>query len=469
MELIGRPQRRGRAFRRAQRAASGVALIFVLTTIAILTAIGVDFAYNSRVNFELAVQSRDALRARNLAVSGMNMSRFLLHFQGQLDQVTSTMGGNIVQMLMALMPSIDPTQLELLCVEARIPPQNCLKSLGATLNQNQGSSTPGGASVIQLWKVADKFNSNMVFNFLNSFPTPSEKKVALNMGASSGSSGIPIEANFGEFSGTFEMKLTDEDQKVNVQRLGGTPQTGGLPLVTLLQLKGLVDNPKYDFMFNEEDANRDKVSRNDTFVALHDWVDPGQIGWALDPTLTTGQPFTPGSGDKNGPYSRYKPRYKAKNARFDSVDELRMVYGVNDNFMAAFGDHLTVYSSLNGKINVNTDNLEQLWADILSVAKNPLDPIFLNPLLPQVVMLEIQMRKHMLPFIGITSNDFLAMLQADGIDVNPQMLQKNSALNNQASTFRIVSTGIAGRVKKTLTAVLQYDQGMGQLMYWHEE
>jgi general secretion pathway protein K len=137
--------------------------------------------------------------------------------------------------------------------------------------------------------------------------------------------------------------------------------------------------------------------------------------------------------------------------------------------MAAFGDHLTVYSSLNGKINVNTDNLEQLWADILSVAKNPLDPIFLNPLLPQVVMLEIQMRKHMLPFIGITSNDFLAMLQADGIDVNPQMLQKNSALNNQASTFRIVSTGIAGRVKKTLTAVLQYDQGMGQLMYWHEE
>jgi general secretion pathway protein K len=398
-------------------------------------------------------------------MSGMNMGRFLLHFQGQLDQVTQSMGGNILQMLMALMPAIDPTQLEMLCVEARIPPQNCLQALGAP-DPTQGAGKSGGTS-IQLWKMVDKFNSNMIFNFLNSFPTPADKKVPLS-GAYSGS-GAPIEASFGEFTGTFEMKLTDEDQKVNVQRLGGTPQTGGLPLVTLLQLKGLVDNPKYDFIFNEEDANRDKVSRNDTFVSLHDWVDPGQMGWALDPTLATSTPFTPGSGDKNGPYSRYKPRYKAKDARFDSVDELRMVYGVNDNFMAAFGDRLTVYSSLNGKINVNTDNLEQLWADILSVAANPLDPELLNPLLPQVVMLEIQMRKHMLPFIGITSGQFLGMLKADGLQLNQQVLGKNSSLASQASTYRIVSTGIAGRVKKTLTAVIQYDQGMGQLMYWHEE
>ena len=39
--------------------ARGVALILVLTTIAILTSIGVDFSYGSRVSLRLAENSRD--------------------------------------------------------------------------------------------------------------------------------------------------------------------------------------------------------------------------------------------------------------------------------------------------------------------------------------------------------------------------------------------------------------------------
>ena len=38
----------------------GVALILVLTTIAILTSIGVDFSYQSRVSLKLAENLRDS-------------------------------------------------------------------------------------------------------------------------------------------------------------------------------------------------------------------------------------------------------------------------------------------------------------------------------------------------------------------------------------------------------------------------
>jgi general secretion pathway protein K len=505
MQLIAKPRKGRRRFRRAERETRGVALIFVLTTVAILTAIGVDFAYNSRVNFELAVQSRDSLRARSLAMSGMNMARFLLYFQGQLDQITSNpMASQIMNAILAMLPGIDPTPLERMCLTAGIPPSYCLSALSAHYQAPAGpngaaaAAQQSGGTVIQLWRIADKFNSTTIFNFLNSFPTPADKKVAPTSRSSSSTGATPIEANFGEFTGTFDMKLTDEDQKINIQRLGGT--VGTLPLMTVIQLKGLVDNPKYDFIFNEEDTNHDKVARNDVFTSLFDWVDPTQQGHAFDPNMTTGTPFVPGAGDKNGPYSRYKPRYKSKNARFDSIDEARMVYGISDNFMLAFGDRLTVYSNINGKINVNTDSPEQLWADILSLARNPLDPALQNPFLPQIIMMELQMRRHYLPFIGVTYPDFLAILQAMHIDLSPNAIAGATGVpvpgatgttpaattaatttttgatggaapgsSMTASTFRIVSTGIVGRVKKTLTAVLQYDQGMGQLMYWHED
>ncbi len=71
--------------------ARGVALILVLTTIAILTSIGVDFSYSSRVSLRLAENARDELRAYYLARSAVNLSRLLLHFQKQVDQ----MGGQI--------------------------------------------------------------------------------------------------------------------------------------------------------------------------------------------------------------------------------------------------------------------------------------------------------------------------------------------------------------------------------------
>src|SRR5207302_3904901 len=86
-------RRTGRSGRGAGAgSARGVALILVLTTIAILTSIAVDFGYQSRVSLRLTENARDELRAYYLARSAVNLSRLLLHFQKQVDQMAGQLG-----------------------------------------------------------------------------------------------------------------------------------------------------------------------------------------------------------------------------------------------------------------------------------------------------------------------------------------------------------------------------------------
>src|SRR5258708_37833993 len=77
----------GFLMRAASLQSRGVALILVLTTIAILTSIGVDFSYQSRVSLKLAENLRDETRAYYLARSAVKLSRLLLHFQKQVEQL----------------------------------------------------------------------------------------------------------------------------------------------------------------------------------------------------------------------------------------------------------------------------------------------------------------------------------------------------------------------------------------------
>ena len=89
--------RRGRAA--GIRSRRGVALILVLTTVAILSSVAVEFGYQSRVSLRLTENSRDELRAYYLARSAVNLSRLLLHFQKQVDQLGGQVGSALSNLL----------------------------------------------------------------------------------------------------------------------------------------------------------------------------------------------------------------------------------------------------------------------------------------------------------------------------------------------------------------------------------
>src|SRR5258708_34816418 len=74
----------------------GVTMMIVIVAIAILTAVATEFAYNSRVDLQLATNQRDEVRAYFLARSGIGLSRLLLRFQKQVDTIQIP---NIAQLL----------------------------------------------------------------------------------------------------------------------------------------------------------------------------------------------------------------------------------------------------------------------------------------------------------------------------------------------------------------------------------
>ena len=451
MTRTGRLHQAPSPSRRASRAGAvrsrGVALILVLTTIAILTSLGVDFSYQSRVSLRLAENLRDETRALYLARSAVNLSRLLLHFQKQVDQL----GGQLTSAITALARPALPVGTK--------PPV----AIAA------GGAAPASSLGIRLWEILP-IDSNAFGSLLKGSLAGLDARAAPDTPAPPPPDpSDKVHETFGTFDGSFHAKIVDENSRINVQGLDGL---SGAPLAALIQLRAMMADPKYDFIFDDEDANHDKVRRDDVILAMKDWIDIDETGSAIDPTNTS-NPFVAGFSDENSAYDRYDPRYKAKNGRLDSLEELSMVRGVNDRFMAAFGDRLTVWPDINTKLNINTADPQQMLTNILIAAQNPNDPALRDPRLLQTILQEIALRK-MFSFFGMSAQDFVAILQANNIRVRPQIDPKqNGAANNffssTSDTFRITGTGRIGRIEKNVTAVIRYDDALGKMLYWKED
>jgi len=436
----------------------GVALILVLTTLAILTAVGVDFSYNSRVSLKLAENLRDETRAEYLAKSAINISRLLLHFQKQVDQmggqIATALGGGAGGPLGGLLGGVPGGG-----AGAGRPPAGTPAAAG------------GNSLGIRLWQIVP-VDSNAFSAFLSgSMEAIQAAKAAGEMPSPPprAAGGREVSHDFGGFDGSYHGAIVDENSRINVQ---GLDNVGTALLAVYTQIRAMIADPKYDFIFDEPDANRDRVRREDTILAMKDWIDFDETATALDPTNPQ-RPFVNGFSDENSAYSRYEPRYKAKNGRFDSLEELYMVRGVNDRFMAAFGDRLTIWPDINSKLNVNTDDPQQMLTNILIAAANPNDPLLRDPRLLQTVLRDIQVRK-MFSFFGMSAQDFVSILMANGIRVRPEIdpRQSGNASNlfgSTSDTFRITATGRVGRIEKKITAVVRYDDAMGRMLYWKED
>ncbi len=430
----------------------GVALILVLTTVAILTAIGVDFSYSSRVSLKLAENLRDETRAYYMARSAVNLSRLLLHFQKQVDQLGGQLTQGLSQLLNAGKTPAPST-----------PPKTPVAGAAQT-------AAPSSSLGIRLWEILP-IDSNAFGALLSGAVEGFDKQ------PSSQTQPIPLAPgekgaathSFGGFDGSFNAKIVDENSRINVQNLDNV---GAAPLTTLIQLRAMMSDPKYDFIFDEEDANHDRVRRDDVILAMKDWIDIDETGSVFDPN-NSANPIGHGFSDENSAYDRYEPRYKAKNGRFDSLEELYMVRGVNDRFMAAFGDRLTVWPDLASKLNINTNDPLQMLTNILIAAANPNDPALRDPRLLQTILQEIQLRK-MFSFFGMSAQDFVSILQANGIRLAAQIDPKQSGnasnfFGSTSDTFRITATGRIGRIEKKVTAVIRYDDLLGKMLYWKED
>lgn len=403
-----------------------MALLLVLTSIAVLTAVAVEFSYDTRIDTTLAANSRDELRAYYMARSATNLSRLVLHFQHQLDQ----QGG----------------QLQQAAAAAGMPDM--------------------GMPKIRLWEALPVESSaiNMFIGAASGPPSTDTPDAPLSPrpGEAVPATGL---MSFGSYEGGFSASITDEESKINLNRLNNPGATGR---VAAQQLMMLWNDPRWDFLFNETTSHGEKYTREELLLHLRDWIDEDQSGSALD--RVSGE-IVQAAADEVGPYTRYRPAYKPKNALFDSMDEVYQVAGVTDRLMAAFGDRLTVYPDINAKLNINTNDPMQQYVNILIAAADENHMALQNPATIQLILEQIELAR-MLPFTSLSVSQFVGILEGAGIPVKPEIKhnpQANDVMSDQSQTFRIEAVGQVGDVTKKLTSVVRYDQALGKLLHYRED
>ncbi|MFP2909014.1 general secretion pathway protein GspK [Pyxidicoccus sp. 3LFB2] len=440
------------AARREQRS-RGVALIIAVVSIAILTVIATDFAYNSRVDLQLAANQRDEVRAYYMARSGVALSRLLLRFQKQVDQTPIP---NPAALLSQFLPqqaqqggqqTPQPTSLNIQLYKMARVDCHMLKGLVKSEDGAGGETAP-------MTPAEDDEN----FKMDDGEQDPAAMEVASQM----------TQRSFGGFEGCFLASISDEEEKLNVHRLMAG---AGDAYPTMMRMLDMFNDKRFEFLWQRDDANKVRPIPEDLVIALKDWADDDEVGSQInrmDPT----NPMLAGFGDEGANYSRYEPSYEPKNARFDSVDELYRVHGMNDQVMSAFRDRLTVYPDINRRPNINTDDPVMLGLAIMSVADQTRpdprlqDPVFLNEVITRV------RSAKMFSFFGMSVQDFVAVVESAGIPINPAVkanVAGNRLVGDKSQTFTIKSVGEAGSVQKTLTAVVRLDDTLGRLLYWREE
>ncbi|MSP24107.1 MAG: general secretion pathway protein GspK [Myxococcales bacterium] len=285
----------------------GVALIMVLLSIVVLTVFLTEVQEQSATAFAGAIGERDRLRAEYHARSAVNLARLLI----------------------ATEPKV----------------RKAVEPIFRMLNPK------GKAPQIPVWE--------FVAEVLGPFNDAA--------GAESFSALTKIDAAAGEKlglggPGRFEVVIVDEDSKLNVN----VGARGDIISRTRLaqQLLGLIGPAQYNPMFEATDLDEQLSDRQTICREIIDWTDSDTNLEPCDPSASA-----PASGAEDNYYQTIGLPYFRKNAAFDSLDELRLVRGISDDFWATFVDPdprdpkkrvMTVWGQ--GKINVNSANAQTLLA-----------------------------------------------------------------------------------------------------------
>jgi len=461
--LLGRLHPRRAPLDRRER---GVAMLVVLTWLALMISIVSEFTYGTTVDSAQAANARDELRAHYLARSSVNLSRLLIKIQQRF--IDPAMGQAKQMLQQALGGSNTP---------------------GAS-----GSSAAGGLSALAFsLRITDYAGALM------GFFSGSKEEVA-GLGSLVGIDTSKIKG-LGLKSGSFDAEITAEDGKIDIACGSGVTPDRSRQLTVFRLLMGLMYSRRFDRLFSEADNTGQFVTRPEVARAIIDWGDADD------------QLFSPegSSGAEDYKYDARADRYRAHDNSYDSVEEVKMVRGVSDGFMEAFAPHLTVYASdqqcrvnLGAISNKNGGDCTPLLMGIVRAAattdpsKPPTDPSILDDARLYPIASVACDRASAAGFDSLSSITSLmkspqtAVMPDDPrykiFQSMPPITISDGDLAKVAKVepprvYRIVATGESGRVKKKITVIVDTrrslanaltlnpaaEKAAGVLQYWREE
>ena len=163
--------------------------------------------------------------------------------------------------------------------------------------------------------------------------------------------------------GRFDVQIGTEDGKLNLNCANGSQETR-TNLRTLLEALFFFD--AFNPIFETEDADGWRRDRSEQVSAIMDFIDRDRS-----------KADAPGSPEDYG-YEALDDDYKAHDGYLDSLEELRLVRGIDDRFWTLFGGEFTIYGEC--KVNIGALTSPKLIAALIFLAaKNPDDPVVRDP------------------------------------------------------------------------------------------
>ena len=376
----------------------GVALIMVLGALTILTVMLTEFQDESSAELGSVVATRDALKAEYAARSAVHLSRLLI----------------------AAEPTIRSALAPVFMMMRKGPPQ------------------------VPVWEFADQ-----ILGAFNDQAGTEAFQALAGVAVAEGK-------NLGMSGAGFELKIVDEDSKINVNVAARGAAFAKTRLAA--QILGLISGPQYDALFDGQDDEGQFNDRQTICGALIDWTDSDEEAYVCDPF--SGQVRRGGAEDS---YYQLQDRpYPRKNAAFDSLEELHLVRGINEDFWSTFIDpdpdapqKRVVTTWGQGKVNINTAPAQTLLAIICSGA--PASELCVDPIQSRQFLTAVTMVRSFTAGAPLFSSEksFLSALRGKGmlgtvlkaLQVPPVKFLSESeiakVLTTKSQVFSIYATGKA--------------------------
>ncbi|HVY48696.1 MAG TPA: type II secretion system protein GspK [Minicystis sp.] len=400
---------------RARRAAAkkrGVALMLVIGALTVLTVFLTELQEDTTAELSAALAERDALRAEYYARSAINLSRLLI----------------------ALEPAVR-------------------KAVGP-----MASILMGGKKIPQIpvWEFTDlvlgPFNDPNASGAFTGAIGPADYSQAKNLGLSGG--------------GHFELKIVDEDAKINLNEAAAS--TPGPEIRLGNRLQGLFAPTTYDPMFQGRDPDNQFSDRTAICAAMIDWADYDQNQFSCTPPGPGAAQAPVNNGAEDNFYQLIGQPYFRKDAPYDSLQELRLVRGVGDDFWNTFVDPdpsdpkkrvLTVWGQ--GTVNVNSANAQTLLA--ITCAAAPEAPLCIDPNQMESFIMGVTLAKSFIAGAPLfqSTDDFVKTMQGKGLigpiltslGVQPVLFKSpaevKKGINVASKMFSIYADGVVPGYKKT--------------------
>lgn len=268
----------------------GAALLTVLVAMMIISIMLFEFQYSSMVERKLAYNDLNQLQAYYLAKSGIRIGllRIALYGRAKKSPELKKMTQNIP--IDAYLDSIWSLPLP------AFPPD------ATTIAKLDGEEQDAAEKAQKQTHVTEGKSTHVI--------TSEAAKINLNF---------------------LEIPTNQRNQRINFQA-----QPKGLHEYVARMLYNLVDN-----IFKESEDPYDEygnIRPEEVVLDIMDWVNTGTDRL--------------GGGSKDAFYEQQNPPYKAKQGRFFTVDELRLVRSINERLFQKLRSYVTVYS-YDGKINLN--------------------------------------------------------------------------------------------------------------------